>query len=91
LQGLCYCCKYVSLRTKKTYLLFTVKDFGDFRISSEDSIVAIFDVITAALLNIFGLLDMLLEALESIETSSSIGPKTEDILTFWYQSFTFKF
>jgi len=59
--------------------LFTVKDFGDRRISSEDSIVAIFDVITAVLLNIFGLLDMLLKALESIETSSSIGPKTEDM------------
>jgi hypothetical protein len=47
--------------------------------SSEDSIFVIFDVITAVLLNIFGLLDMLLKALESIEMSSSIGPKTEDM------------
>ena len=47
--------------------------------SSEDSIVAIFDVITAALLNIYGLLDTLLKALDSCETSSSIGPKTEDM------------
>jgi len=59
--------------------LFTVRDFGDFRMSSEDSIVAIFDVITAALLNIYGLLDTLLKALDSCETSSSIGPKTEDM------------
>lgn len=63
---------------KKTYLLFTVRDFDDFLMSSEDSIVAIFDVITAVLLNIFGLLT-LLKALESFETSSSIRPKTEDM------------
>jgi hypothetical protein len=47
--------------------------------SSEDSIAAIFDVITAVLLNSVGLLDTLLKALESFETSSSIGPKTEDM------------
>jgi NADH:ubiquinone oxidoreductase subunit 5 (subunit L)/multisubunit Na+/H+ antiporter MnhA subunit len=59
--------------------LFTARDFGDLRISSEDSIVAIFGVITAVLLNIFGLLDTPLKALESFETSSNIGTKTEDI------------
>jgi hypothetical protein len=44
--------------------------------SSEDNIVAIFDVITAVLLNVFGLLDTLLKALESFEMSNSIEPKT---------------
>ena len=71
----CYC-KHVNLRTKKTYLLFTVRDFGDLLMSSEENIVAIFDVITAVMLNIFGLLDKLLKALESFETSNIIEPKT---------------
>ena len=47
--------------------------FGDFRVFSEDNIVAIFDVTTAVLLNIFRLLDTLLKALESPAKSSSIG------------------
>jgi hypothetical protein len=71
----CYC-KHVSLRTEKTYLLFTVTDFGDLRISAEDKIIAIFVVFTAVLLNIFGLLDTQLKALKSFETSNSIYPKT---------------
>jgi len=75
---LCCYSKHVSLRTKKMHLLFTVRDFGDFRMSSEESIIAIFDVITAVLLNIFGQLT-LLKALESFETSSSIRPKTEEM------------
>ena len=40
--------------------------------SSEESIVAIFDVITSVLLNIFWLIDTLLKALESFETSNSV-------------------
>jgi hypothetical protein len=72
------CCyrKHVSLRTKKNNLLFTVRDLGDLLMSSEDNIVAIFDVITAVLLHIFGLLDTLLKALESFETPNSIESKT---------------
>jgi hypothetical protein len=50
---LCCYCKHLSLYTKKTYLLFTLRDFGDLPMSSEESIVAIFDVITSVLLNIF--------------------------------------
>jgi hypothetical protein len=45
-------------------------------VCSEDNIVAIFDVITAVLLNIFGLLDMLLKALESSAKSSNIATQT---------------
>jgi hypothetical protein len=56
---------HIILHKKKAYLLFRVTVFGDFRVSSEDNIVAIFDVTTAVLLNIFRLLDTLLKALES--------------------------
>ena len=76
---LCCYSKHLSSRTKKTCLLFTVRVFGDLPMSSKDSIIAIADVITAVLLNIFGPLDTLLKALESFEMSSSIGPKTEDM------------
>ena len=75
---LAVCCyrKHVSIHTKKAYVLLRVRDFGDLRVSSEDNIVAIFDVITAVLLNIFGLPDTLLRVLESSAKSSNIGPKT---------------
>ena len=72
----CCSCKHVSLHTRKAYLLLRVRVFEDRRVSSEDNIVAIFDVITAVLLNIFGLLYTLLKALESSAQQSSIGPKT---------------
>jgi len=39
--------------------LFRVRVFGDLRVSSENNIVAIFDVITAVLLNIFVPIDTL--------------------------------
>jgi len=41
--------------------LFRVRDFSDLRVSSENNIVAIYDVITAVLLNIFVPIDTLLE------------------------------
>ena len=52
----------MSLHTNKAYSLFRVRVFGDLRVSSEDIIVTIIDVITAVLLNIFGLLGKLLKA-----------------------------
>jgi len=55
--------------------LFTVTVFGDFHVSSEDKIVATFDVTTDVLLNIFGLLDTLLKALEYSAKCSSFGTK----------------
>ena len=53
--------------------MFRVTVFGGFRVSSEDNIVAISDVTTDVLLNIFGLLDTLLKALEYSAKCSSIG------------------
>jgi hypothetical protein len=75
LLGLCCFCTHIILHKMKAYLLFRVTVFGDFRVSSEDNIVAIFDVITDVLLNIFGLLDTLLKALEYSAKYSSIGTR----------------
>jgi hypothetical protein len=72
LVSCCYC-KHIILQKEKAYLLFRVTVFGDFRVFSEDNIVAIFHVTTAVLLNIFGLLDTLLKALEYCAISSCIG------------------
>jgi hypothetical protein len=75
LLGLCCYCTLAILHKKTAYLLFTVTVFSDFRVSSEDSIFATFDVIADGLLNICGLLDTQLKALESSAKSSSIGTK----------------
>ena len=60
--------------------MFRVTVFGDFNVSSEDNIVATFDVTTDVLLNIFGQLGTLLKALESSAQSSSIGTRQHNVL-----------
>jgi len=75
LIGLCCYCTHIILHKKKAYLLFRFKVFGDFRVFSEDNIVATFHVTTDVLLNIFGLFDTLLKALEYSAKSSSSGAK----------------